>query len=368
MNTEKNDAGISAQIVGKNGTAATVTFVNDDSIHRDADFFSGVALCERFPHFKISFALIADKIGTLCTKKRPDGTDEYVMAEGKYTYRKNDEEIAYWQSILDRCGERAEIEAHSMTHGYAGEDDRGGTYTYIRKYSFEKVGTPISVTVPAGNVSAEISACGQMIRDVFGERHGRCFIRPGVGIEQNDYFYEKLYASGYLGSRDTTRQIVHPADFSKNRWHLPGYSTSHDTRVEDLTDYVDRALSEDGWCGFCFHYVHEDALDASETSPHSMCKGKFYALFSHTERLAEEGKLWIATFSEAAKYYAEWEKAELTFGEKNGKTTLTLSVGDLDPAVYDAALTVRVKRGEEEKLCAILPGQTIEIDGSRQKE
>ena len=85
-------------------------------------------------------------------------------------------------------------------------------------------------------------------------------------------------------------------------------------------------------------------------------------LFKH----AAEKNVWVANYTEAALYYAEWASADVDVEYTDGKITVTLTDAN-DNSVYDEALTVKVTVPPSWSVVNV-NGETVEVlsdeDGS----
>ena len=98
------------------------------------------------------------------------------------------------------------------------------------------------------------------------------------------------------------------------------------------TQFIDNAADNNGWATFCIHKITPSA-----SSGHYILESDAEALFAH----AASKNVWIANFTEAGLYYAEWASAEVTTSYEDGKISVTLTDAE-DNTVYDEELTVKV--------------------------
>lgn len=370
----------SSEIVNKDGVGGVVTFVFDDGDRRTAD----IIVTDLLPKYKdvtVNFAIVTEALAKLV--QSADGKEWLTDADGDYVYElvKNtyDSSLAssefrlaeleyvyeFWNKVLE-CG-RAELLSHSHTHlewgssddvCYGGEDGQ-------------------SIIYPAGNVTKELKASAQILKELCNQK-SLGYIKPGVGHCSGEKYYLDLIESCgiYIGARTTKTtpwdfsQMVNYASFLEdlhNRFNIyayavqhyatqlaktedgsVGYTTEYGDSIEKCleagiplwTGYIDEAVKTGGWACFCLHLVVPD--DVTTNAKHYIYESQLDMLFSHSQTLSDKGELWIASYSDAQKYYNEWASAEIktTF---NSDKSVEVSITDgLDDTIYDMPLTVKV--------------------------
>ena len=91
-----------------------------------------------------------------------------------------------------------------------------------------------------------------------------------------------------------------------------------------------------GWAGFCIH----DIMPASATSSpngHFIYEAQAEKLFAY----ASEKNIWVATYTAASMYYAEWSTATVSSVYENGSVKVTLTDRENND-IFTEALTVKV--------------------------
>jgi hypothetical protein len=218
---------MNASVINKNNTLGTVTFVIDDGDKNSASFVVN-QLLPKYENVSVTFAIYTNQFATLT--KNAAGT-EYVMDEnGKYVYTVNQENRDFWLDLHSRG--RVSITSHSHTHQYWGENDDGGSFNYVNNSGTSLV----SPSFPKGNVTAELLASQQIVRDLFGDG-SNVFIMPGVGAPLSQYYYDLLRNAGfYIGARNTAASVNNlasmvgmPEHFADkaNRFNIKGYMIQH---------------------------------------------------------------------------------------------------------------------------------------------
>lgn len=358
---------IRSEIVNKDNTGGVVSFVFDDGIQKTADLIE-TNLLPKYKSIRLSHAIVTNKLCALSLS--PDGTQWETDMEGNYLYEplpdyyKSEIEgsrysegfeyrYEFWKAISEHEG--VELLSHSHTHADWGTSDR---ISYDPETG--------DILFPAGNVTKELLASAQILRNLLGEE-ALCYIKPGVGAcAQEKYYLDLIQSSGiYIGARTTTKKVNFAPELSNadRRFNVYSLAVQHYATKQDengdytteygcgidaalaagipiWTDYIDSAISKGGWACFCIHNVVPDTEISN--AKHYIFESQLDMLFAHSENRSDEGSLWIATYTEAQKYYNEWAAAEIeTIVKKDESVTVRVTDG-LDNEIYDMPLTVKV--------------------------
>ena len=344
------DFNVTADVVGKDGTTGTVTFVVDDGDHATATFTTG--MMDKYENLKFTYAILVNKLATLKTVYDPTiGKYVYVMDEdGKYTYSVNQTEVDFWQELL--AGYDTEVISHTYTHAFWGNDDSGGQQYYVDSNGNVKLSNNLTV----GSATAEIYASMQLIEELLGIR-AISIVEPGIGVKTDDYLHKDgtLYKTYYTYYKQLVNQAIADGTIVNYIGSILGVSTANLTNyvtkynIKDSTgvrrlmvgpsdnkdmwkQFIDNAADNDGWATFCIHKITPEP-----TSGHYILQSDAEDLFAH----AASKNVWIANYTEAALYYSEWASAKVTASYEDGKISVTLT-DDEDNSVYDEELTVKV--------------------------
>ena len=362
-----------SEIVNKDGTDGTVTFVIDDGDKTTASFAK--TMLQKYFGLSLSFAVKTKDLATLKTQdSNGDGIPEYVMVNGKYQYEVNQTNVNFWNSILS-VG-RSEIVSHTHTHQFWGLDDEGGSYTYVDN----KGNINTSAVMPEGNSSKELNASMQILEDLFPSyisKNGTAIslIDAGIGVRTSDAviggvlypsyktFFRALWEMAYkLGdlisirttfgatydpNLDLSTKVVTPSryDTMDERFNTPGYMVEHynanpegvvNDDISNWTAYIDAAIAMKGWAGFCIHDIRRNSTSTSPNG-HLITEAQADKLFGY----ASEKNIWIATYTAASMYYAEWSTASVSSVYENGAVKVTLTDKE-NNEVFTEALTVKV--------------------------
>ena len=338
-----------ADVVGKDGTTGTVTFVIDDGDHATATFTT--KMMDKYGSLKFTYALLVNKLATLKTVYDPSlGKYVYVMDEdGDYTYTVQQTEVDFWQDILERYD--TEVVSHTYSHNFWGNDDNGGQQYYVDSNGNVK----LSNNLPIGSATAEIYASIQILEELLGIR-ALTHTVPGIGVKTKDTTVnDTLYKTYYTYYQQLLREAVESGAIVNLIGNTRGvtaanvneYVTKDNIKSpegvrrlmvtpsdnKDLwKQFIDNAAANDGWATYCIHKITPEA-----STGHYILESDAEELFAH----AVSKNVWIANYTEAALYYAEWASAKVTTSYEDGKVSVTLT-DDEDNTVYDEELTVKV--------------------------
>ena len=365
-----------AEIVNKNGAKGVLTLISDDGDQRTSDFFY-TEIAPKYDSFKITIALPTKKVASLA--KTTDGSawkmDEngnYVLTVLENGYSSNiagsvfakssyyPTTVDFWNKITSTG--QIEIASHSHTHAAWGlTDEQNGNY-------------------PAGNVIKEIRASAQIIRELLGQEN-HFLIRPGGHTDlTSEYFYNLVKTDDtYIGMRssngappfvgattannaklNTVAKFKNPDGKIKIATILVrGYEAAYDETgkafatasgdssqkcinagISAWEQYVDYAIQYGSWASIGFHSVVPDST--ATATGYNVFDSQVKALMDYVQPLVDSGDLWLASFSDAAKYYFEWSSASVsavTYGTDRVEITLTDKEAD---SRFDEPLTVKV--------------------------
>ena len=340
---------VTADVVGKDGTTGTVTFVVDDGDHATATFTTG--MMDKYENLKFTYALLVNKLATLKTVYDPSlGKYVYVMDEdGDYTYTVQQTEVDFWNDLLKNYD--TEVISHTYSHIFWGNDDNGGQQYYVDSNGNVK----LSNNLPIGSATAEIYASIQILEELLGIR-ALTHTVPGIGVKTTDTTVNgTLYKTYYTYYQQLLGEAVDSGAIVNLIGNTMGVSTANLNKYvtkDNIKDpagvrrlmvgpsdnkdmwkqFIDNAAANDGWATFCIHKITPTA-----SSGHYILQSDAEDLFAH----AASKNVWIANYTEAALYYAEWASAKVSASYEDGKISVTLT-DDEDNTVYNEELTVKV--------------------------
>ena len=373
--TSDKDFKSTAIVVVKDGRSGTVTYILDDGDAGTGRYTQ--TLLREYEDIKLTYGLIGHKYATLQTVFNEEtGKYEYVRDEnGNYVYTVNESTAALWKDIANEFGDRVEYSSHTFSHGFAGYNDEGGEITYV-----DSDGNLKTVTLPEGSASAELYATIQIFNEIFG-KDALTVVEPGVPASETDkvidgvlypgyyaYYQEllyKLYEEGLLvsargaGFGDTmiNEDKVITADMLDDisiRLNLRAYSLKHVQDPTTWTNYIDDAAECGGWALMMMHRIFADDT-TWDTSTIHLKEAQMRYIFDHTI----ESDVWVATFTEASKYYSEWSTAKVSTEYSNGVITVNLTDNE-NNEIYDEALTVKVSVPNSWDGCTV-NGEALEL-------
>ncbi len=353
--------GPDARIVNKDGKSGTVTFVLDDGAVSTAKIAE--ELLAKYTETTATFALITDKLADFQLSE--DGSEYKRDENGNFVLTQTASQVStteYWQNLV-KAYPRVEITSHSHTHSYAGEND-SMLYVATDKDGKEYV-------FPKGSVSAEVYGSKQIIKELLG-RDALGFVIPGGVVSAEDGFtmdaWWPLVKDAYLGARGTKTttnpsSMVMDSTFVNNEttlWRTPAYMVaankmalnasgefySADTDVQTLLaagithaeNFMNVAMSDGKWACFCIHAI----VEAGSTGTSHIYKEQADALFAYANALSLTGEAWVANYSDALKYYREWNASTLKVNA-NGEESIEVAIECTDNNEnLDMALTVKI--------------------------
>ena len=370
---------VSSEIVNKDGAKGVLTLLSDDGDQRTADFFYSVVI-PKYDSFRLSVAMPTRELANLVRTTDgkawlKDDNGNYVLEfyNNFYTSTIQDSifsdrtkyatKIDFWKEIVSTG--HIDVLSHSHTHSAWGTSD---------DITYDANG---NIKYPAGNVIKELHASAQILNHYLGQETS--FIcRPGGHADlTSDYFFNLVADDNtFLGMRtsngapplvgDSDNKLNSPEDFTTEYGRMriatilakgheaaltadgKAFATKDGDSVENCikagvsawTNYIDLAMEHGQWASIGFHQVYPDT--GRVASGYSVFDSQIIQLMDYVQPLVESGDLWLATFTEAAKYYFEWSSAEVSataYGTDRVEVTLTDREED---SRFDEALTVKV--------------------------
>lgn len=357
---------VAAEIVNKGGAKGTICFVIDDGTESTAKFMVDNILGKPgYENITASFALITKKIATMQTEYNENGELVYKIDEnGKYVYDEIAGKFDFWRNVL--ATGKAYVISHTHTHTYEGDNDSGGIFRY-KKNDGTYANTPF---FPLGNVTMELVASNQIIKDLAGVDDSIGLILPGVGAAHSGYFNnlylncgEYIISRGTAGStsviKDYETIVYHPEELltmasikSVKSYMIEhflsspdGSTTSSSTNAECLAagiqnwkDFMDTAIATGGWASFCIHEIRPDTYKGGD---HHIYESQAKELFAYANNYGSDA--WIASYNDAAKYFIEWGRSTVKTAVYDNRVIAVELESDVADPRLDMALTVKVE-------------------------
>ncbi len=341
--THAENANISSKIVNKNGASGVVSFVFDDGAEKTADILMS-NLLPKYNDVNVSFGIITNQLAAVFGTKdeyafTPVENDYNTYISGSvFTGKRYKYNYEFWKDVIK--GGRAELISHSHTHD--------GPTMVLDPYK-------------------ELKASQLILKELCGE-DALTYVNPGVGDYGKDENYNNLRVNSgiYLGARAgggafATAEWL-KSDF-KNRFSIPAlavnyYGTAKDENGEVTTDvnasyedciaqgipvwkdHIALAVEGGGWTSFCFHNI---ILDSERSGAKwYVYESQVDKLFAYAQELSDDGKLWIASFTDAQIYYNQWSSSVVNTTVV-GDDSVTVSITDSeDNSVCHMEMTVKV--------------------------
>ncbi len=361
-----------AQVVVKDNAKGAVALVLDDGTQTAADY--AASYMQKYDKTVASFALITSHFATLA--KDSNG---YVMSEdGKYTYTQTaaqQTKTQYWYDFLAKTdvngnalADRTELISHSYTHKLPTDGDNYAELLGARHilqglfgYDSEALITPggfdktdeynaakedIYLAARGTNTSTNVYAMINTLSEFDPSKRGRL---DSFMVQYNKTW---LTEEGTFSDETITAEEALNAAGAAN-----GIAD-----VSHVEDFIDCAMENGGLAAFCIHGIvpttHNDGLNESGLHIYDE---QADAIFAYVQKHAETGDLWAATYSEAVKYFCEWNTSTLDVRKVNDKMLAVSLTDKEDDSVCDAELTVKVSVDDSWESVVAAQGSETEV-------
>ena len=248
---------------------------------------------------------------------------------------RDEEAIAYWQSILDTG--RFSFSSHTRTHKYWGRTDSGDSGTYI--YTSPD---PIPYETEPGRITSETLGSKEDLLTCFPGIRALAFVKAGFGknsdgVQITPEAYD-IIKKHYITMRNTGGGVdtIPP----KDPYNVKSYMVRSTETAADMIAFTDEAVEKGGMIVYLFHGITGDLR--TETAK----------LFAYIGELKKENKIWCTTFEDISLYTQEMRTAKAEAKQDSEAITLTLT-DEWDNTVYNYPLTLRVEIVENWKEVSI---------------
>jgi len=339
--TYADTAEISAEIVNKDAKRGVITLVFDDGDLRSADIILS-KLMKKYPSVRPSFAIICNQLAT--AEKQGD---DYRLTPIKYGYDPISQSVfskyTYKYEYWKRAAEIEGVDVLSHSYSHTGEGISADPFFELR-------------------------ASQQILRELCGA-DSYTYVIPGAGtIENIEEYYSALDGGTiYIGARATGKKMNLASDYNPfrvgayaiNRYETKlsenglGYTTSDASSKElclaagisEWENYINSALDVGAWACFCIHSLVPKGMDS--TAKWFIYEEQAEALFQYVDGLSDSGEAWVANFTEASIYYAEWKDAVIEASVKGTESVSVKITDTLDDEIFNMPLTVKVSVPKE---------------------
>lgn len=246
----------------------------------------------------------------------------------------SDEEIGLWRDILSEGYLSAEN--HSMTHDYLTSNMNYTNpehlceekYIYETEESLKKIRTAfpdqdvLAFTIPYANYVPD--ARRHVMRSHYAALGGECVLtdRENRGMMQS---LDPAFGDPETGT--TPKGSWHNVYYARLQ---PIYSVPKEgedraiypeLKMDNIIAYLDKCVSEDGWFITSCHGIYKgENQDLTEEDIEMLLR----AMYNYKKK----NQLWIASFSEAAKYIRERQNSEVSVSERDGVCYVSLTMKD----------------------------------------
>ncbi len=308
-----------------NGAKAIITLTHDDGHLATGQFMS-----EQFGKYDLrgTFGFI---------------TKNFANAEGR-VWQGN---VSPWLPIL--ATGRFEVASHSFTHNFVGKSDAGDTGLTLYSNVNKSQVTEENATIPAGNLTKEIITSAELLETCFPNQRVLTYIKagtPGYKDEEGNFVQlspeaMEMVKGQYIAMRNTTgglsgAALVEDID-TVDLYGVHSLQVSASQTGESWMTYVDHALEKGGWMTYLFHRILED----DEASGIHAKKSEAEKLFAYVGQKVASGEAVCMTFSEAARYIAEYRSASGEVRTYSDRLEIELT-DELSDLLYDQPLSVKV--------------------------
>ena len=306
----------------KDGRDGIITIVHDDGDYATVEYMK--RQFEVYEGLCASVAMIANVV--------VDEKGVEKQAAGK------------WKTLIDEGG--FDIVCHTQSHTWYGFTDNGESGTWPHRDGYN-----VTYSYAPGHMTNEIVGAAERLSSVFDQKV-RCYAIPGFPVADSKYngrnqTAKDIIASNFVSARHSgggdvfngqTVPCLNNLD-TLDYYDLHSWSAViQDDAPDAWKEYVDNAVKYKGWGIFLFHQMVQKETDYQ----FNVARSKSTALFNYISGYVASGKLWCATFTEAALYTREAKDAEV--GVRVSGDGITVMVTDsLDDDIFDMPITVKVQ-------------------------
>jgi peptidoglycan/xylan/chitin deacetylase (PgdA/CDA1 family) len=219
-----------------------------------------------------------------------------------------------WDEFRQQAGKGHEFANHLVSHAHTPGLDEANIL-----YEAEKAREDLREQLGEKHTFSIESAYG-----IHDERVGR-ILMPRFPLTRNwiadsDDFMEGIMRGNSRSPASSTREYV--------QWQR-GPVTA--TPLEDMKGWVETSLANGTWLVLVIHGIEGVGYQPLQTE-------KVRAFFDYLK--AQEGRLWVATYQDGAKYMRERMRSTVTTKQAGNAIEVTVK-HSLDPKLYDLPLTAR---------------------------
>lgn len=234
-----------------------------------------------------------------------------------------------------------EVQSHSYSHTYIAPPGHGDH----NPNTYDQVNTPEFI-------SHEVLGSYNYLRENFPQFASLSFAVPGSN-SYNDNALAKVHEVFFAARRNQTPtvsslQTLNPAENANAGGWFNLKNIWLDRGVDAVNAILDASVNNEqgAWLITSAHEINNNPSSGN----HSMTTDNFKSLLDNVKAYVNEGKVWVATFSEAIKYLREYQNATVYQYETVDGMFVEVDMNkntaggkELDPDVFDMPLTVKVE-------------------------
>ena len=292
--------------LAKGGANAIATMTFDDGLMATARTLN--RLCEEFG-LKASLMMVTDKID-----------QAYTAAQWMEIFNKG------YLEPQSHSAQHLNVRDKEYTDAELDVEIGGSLATLNSKFPDYDA---LTFAIPSSNYTAREYEF--VTKYFYAARGGRCVLNPAYGNAGNMQPLDPSFGTAI------------------NSWYNPSMirmqanSTPDAITVEGINQYLIKCVNNNGWFISICHGIDEG-------KPADMTEAQMREIFSTMKFYQDQGKLWVATYSEATKYIRERQNSTVSAYQMFDDIYVDLTMSDmtedglpLDEDVFNMPLTVKIQ-------------------------
>ena len=172
----------------------------------------------------------------------------------------------------------------------------------------------------------------KLLRQMFAGEAVDTFIYPGGSRDEGGM---QVIGDYYIASRGNIDGVNYPETI--NWLDVKCFTAMLKRPLKEYTDYIDEVIASGGWGVQMNHWITHKAEDTF----HSQSANTFEGECEYLGKKASDGKVWVGSFNEVAKYIRRYEESELRVVEEKGK--LIAEIVTKNDRFLDTPLTILIE-------------------------
>ena len=252
---------------------------------------------------------------------------------------------------------RWKLVSHSATHTWYGtETDTDGD------------GTTDTLTEDTALIEKEIVTSRDILRNLFAGQRVLTFAYPGYSAQLGKYGYSAAFtdtfkekiASTYISGRRANNNPVTAIGDNVSWEELGAFSLDYDN-YDAAISALNKVSTDGGLAIFYTHRVFEmtdEEIAAGSYANNSMSVSCLDKILGTASSYVNDGSIWNANYEDAILYLREAQSATVSVSGDESALTVTLT-DELDDAIYNHALTVRIAAHDSWSAVKIVQGDSV---------